>query len=84
MIHSLLDRFAAAELVHALVGLPLDTHTIDRYAKRRGYATLSLWTNDVLVEARRIYEGAGFTLARRAEHRSFGRDLVGEDWVLEL
>ena len=54
------------------------------FARAAGYAQVVLWTNDVLVEARRLYERTGFTLARRAEHRSFGRNLVGEDWTLDL
>ena len=54
------------------------------FARQAGYETVVLWTNDVLVEARRLYERAGFALASRAPHRSFGRDLVGEDWALEL
>lgn len=53
-------------------------------ARRFGYQRLSLWTNDVLVEARGIYERAGFRLVDREEHHSFGHDLVGENWELEL
>jgi hypothetical protein len=39
-----------------------------------------LWTNDVLVDARRIYERAGFQLAEEDRHHSFGHDLVGQNW----
>lgn len=53
-------------------------------ARARGYRKLSLWTNDVLVSARRIYQAAGFTLVAQNAHRSFGKDLVGQTWELEL
>jgi hypothetical protein len=39
-----------------------------------------LWTNDVLADARRIYERAGFTLVEQAPHRAFGHDLVERTW----
>ena len=55
-----------------------------RFAKRSGYRRITLWTNDVLVAARRIYERAGFGCDRREPHHSFGCDLVGEYWSRDL
>lgn len=68
-------------------GLGIGTRLVDeciRFARAKGYHTLTLWTNDVLVSARRIYEAAGFRLISEETHRSFGQDLVGQHWNLEL
>jgi GNAT superfamily N-acetyltransferase len=55
-----------------------------RFARRSGYRRITLWTNDVLPAARRIYERAGFGCDRREPHHSFGCDLVGEYWSRDL
>ena len=55
-----------------------------RFARMRNYRTLTLWTNDCLVSARRIYEEAGFRLVAQENHHSFGKDLVGQNWELYL
>jgi DNA-binding MarR family transcriptional regulator/ribosomal protein S18 acetylase RimI-like enzyme len=54
------------------------------FARDAGYRKLVLWTNDVLVSARRIYQAAGFELVGEERHHSFGQDLVGQFWELSL
>lgn len=54
------------------------------FARAAGYAQIVLWTNDVLVSARRIYEAAGFELVGEEKHHSFGHDHVGQHWALRL
>ena len=55
-----------------------------RFARQRGYRKVTLWTNSILVSARKIYQAAGFTLVAKERHRSFGQDLTGETWDLPL
>ncbi|MEI2778472.1 MAG: GNAT family N-acetyltransferase [Tetrasphaera sp.] len=65
------------------VGGQLIEHCAD-FARAAGFRRLTLWTNDVLVSARRLYEEAGFTLTEEDRHHSFGQDLVGQRWSLRL
>jgi DNA-binding MarR family transcriptional regulator/GNAT superfamily N-acetyltransferase len=68
-------------------GLGLGTRLVEeciRFARRRGYQKLILWTNSILLEARHIYKKTGFKLVAEEAHHSFGHDLIGETWELVL
>lgn len=68
-------------------GLGVGTRLVDacvEFARDAGYARMTLWTQSTLVAARRIYAAVGFELAHSAPHHSFGADLVGETWTMEL
>ncbi|MDE2052806.1 MAG: GNAT family N-acetyltransferase, partial [Gammaproteobacteria bacterium] len=68
-------------------GLGIGRQLVDAciaFAREKEYRTLRLWTNDILVSARRIYQAAGFRLTKEERHHSFGKDLVGQTWELAL
>jgi len=54
------------------------------FARAKGYRKLALWTQSNLAAARAIYKQCGFRRVRKERHLSFGYDLVGEFWQLEL
>jgi GNAT superfamily N-acetyltransferase len=68
-------------------GLGLGRQLVDRtvaFARTAGYRRVVLWTNDPLAAARRIYLERGFRLVDEERHRSFGAELVGQNYVLAL
>ncbi len=65
------------------LGKRMVTECLD-FARACGYVKVVLWTNDCLAAARRLYEQAGFVLVESEKHHSFGKDLVGQYWSLDL
>lgn len=54
------------------------------FARAAGYTRMTLWTNDPLLAARRVYLSRGFTLVRQEPHHSFGVDMVGQTYQVDL
>jgi GNAT superfamily N-acetyltransferase len=68
-------------------GLGVGARLVDEcvsFARGAGYERIVLWTNDPLVAAGHIYRAAGFQLTEESPHHSFGVDLVGQTYELDL
>jgi len=55
-----------------------------RFARQAGYNKITLFTNSVLIAARRIYEKSGFRLVHQEPINEYGMDNIGETWELDL
>ena len=60
------------------------TRTCIEFARDAGYDRLVLWTNHPLTAARSIYLAEGFRLVSEEPHHSYGVDLVGQNYELQL
>ncbi len=84
------DAIAKLRLVYVestLRGTGLGRRLVEeamQFARSAGYTRMTLWTNDVLVPARRLYEALGFEMTASEAYRGFGQDLVGETWERDL
>ena len=55
-----------------------------RFARQAGYTRMILWTTDVLSDARRLYQKAGFQLLEEERVQSFGKELGSQVWGRDL
>ena len=68
-------------------GLGIGGRLVDEcvaFARSAGYRRMVLWTQSILTSAHKIYAARGFVLGEEEPHHSFGADLVGQYWHLEL
>jgi len=58
--------------------------TAVQFAEAAGYERVQLWTNHPLAAARHVYLTHGFSLIEEKPHHSFGVDLIGQTYELDL
>ncbi|WDU64767.1 bifunctional helix-turn-helix transcriptional regulator/GNAT family N-acetyltransferase [Pseudomonas poae] len=55
-----------------------------RFARQAGYSSMLLWTVNILTDARKLYQKAGFELTEEEPTVSFGKSLISETWSRTL
>jgi len=65
------------------LGRRLVAHCLD-FARQAGYADIVLLTYDQLAAARRVYQGAGFTLDSEHQEEAFGQRMMCQTWSRSL
>ncbi|USG62220.1 helix-turn-helix domain-containing GNAT family N-acetyltransferase [Sneathiella marina] len=75
--------YVSAEARGEGVGRSLISECLN-FARKAGYKKVTLWTNDILTAAIKLYIEAGFQLVHEEKHVSFGQELVGQTWDLTL
>jgi DNA-binding MarR family transcriptional regulator/GNAT superfamily N-acetyltransferase len=54
------------------------------FARKAGYRSITLWTQNNLFAARKLYQSVGFQCVGSEAHTSFGQSLVAETWTLQF
>lgn len=72
----------AAARGHGVGGLLVDACM--GFAREAGYRRMTLWTNDVLTAARKLYLARGWRMTAAEPVHAFGQAMVSETWEVEL
>jgi GNAT superfamily N-acetyltransferase len=67
---------------HGVGGLLIDACMA--FARQAGYRRMTLWTNDCLVSARKLYAARGWTMVAQEPVSQFGQEMVSETWEVAL
>ena len=54
------------------------------FAREAGYHRMTLWTNDILTAARKLYAARGWEMTAAEPADQFGQAMVSETWEVSL